>query len=60
LIADSMPWHPCDEAPQRAKHPILAEFRTVVFSSRIDHPLNDLAKLSREELARRYPLDRAK
>jgi len=57
LLADSMPWHPNDEKWMRERYGfLLSDCRTVTFSSRIDHPANDLARLTREELAERYPI----
>lgn len=55
LLADAYPWHENDEGKLRAKNPHLAECRTVIFSTRIDHPDNNPAKLSAEDLAQRYP-----
>jgi hypothetical protein len=56
LLADAYPWAECDEARLRDGTPFLSDYRTVTFSTRIDHPANDLAKLSREQLAERYPI----
>lgn len=58
LLADAFPFHPIDEAPMRERFPALSQYRTVTWSSRIDHPSNNLANLSREELAARYPIAR--
>ncbi len=58
LLCDAYPWHESDEAFMRGAHAFLRDYRTVTFSTRIDHPLNDLANLTREELATRYPIAR--
>jgi hypothetical protein len=58
LLADAYPFHSSDEAPMRRDWPALAAYRTVTFSTRIDHPLNNLASLTREQLAERYPIAR--
>lgn len=58
LLADAYPWHQTDEKRLRDKYPFLGDYRTVTFSTRIDHPSNDLAKMSREQLAERYPIAR--
>ena len=58
LLADAYPWHASDETWLRDKHPFLGDYRTVVFSTRIDHPQNNLATLTREQLAERYPISR--
>jgi hypothetical protein len=39
-LADAMPYHPSDETRLRRDYPVLAGFRLVTFSSRIDHPDN--------------------
>ena len=56
LLADAYPWHETDEARLRAEKNFLADYRTVTFSTRIDHPMNDLSKLTPEQLAARYPI----
>lgn len=58
LLADAYPWADCDETRLRRDYPGLNRYRTVTFSTRIDHPANNLATLSREELAARYPIAR--
>lgn len=56
LLADAYPWHQGAEARLRDKHPFLGDYRTVTYSTRIDHHANDLAKLTRDQLAERYPI----
>jgi len=56
LLADAYPFHVNDEAPMRARYADLVGYRTVAYSTRIDHPENDLGKLSPEELQKRYPV----
>ena len=46
MLADAMPWHPCDEERLRREFVFLRDYRTITYSSRIDHPMNDLAKLT--------------
>lgn len=58
LLADAYPWHESDEAFVRGSHAFLVDYRTVTFSTRIDHPSNDLSNLTREQLAERYPIAR--
>lgn len=58
LLAGAMPYAAEDEDWLRRTYLSLDKFRTVTYSSRIDHPANDLSKLSREELAARYPIAR--
>lgn len=55
LLSDAYPFHQNDEKHMRETYP-LKDYRTVNYSSRIDHPMNDLAKLTREQLAARYPI----
>lgn len=59
LLSDAYPYNQAaDEDRMRRDWPFLAECRTVIFSTRIDHPANNLANLTREELAERYPIAR--
>ncbi len=56
LLYDAYPWHESDEDRLRSTSPHLKDYRTVTFSTRIDHPMNDLSRISPEELAARYPM----
>lgn len=56
LLADAYPWHESDEVHLRFSNPFLEDYRTVTFSTRIDHPSKNLAVLTREQLAARYPI----
>lgn len=56
LLADAIPYATDHEDWLRRTYLGMDGFRTVTYSSRIDHPANDIANLGKEQLAERHSI----